>query len=487
MNNHSFLTLSGTLRFNTAQPAARLLILLTVSILLFGALPAAYGSEIEERRLAGVITAGEPEYGEEFPRPLRNQRAELPARLKKEQMEQIERKQNEILPGLPGFEKAATQNFIRCYAANNGNREWIIASLKNGEPYLAFIRDEIRARGMPEEFLYLPLIESAYLCVAKSRSGAHGLWQFMKNSIQPYMRIDEWLDERRDFWKSTNAALSKLQNHYREFGDWELALAAYNSGGGAVAKAIRSAGINDYWALSETGRLKRESVCYVPQLLAIYHIVSNPRKFNLDICRPSREYVWTRVKPGRQIDISLLAEHAGMSASVLRRANSELSCNITPPDPAYELKIPKEYEDAVSRALGDRDVKLLKSYIYKIQGGDTLSALSAHYGVCVRDILAQNPHLRPECLRPGETVSIPAYKEVAPYKGAAAKKAQTAKATAGGKGKSTEGRGRKYTVKKGDTLWSISRRFNVKIAALTAANNLNENGILKTGRVLKIP
>jgi len=461
------------------------------TLLLLGPDLSVFCAEFEEHKLLNAesdarIEIQQIDQSDNFPRPLRQQKSDLPARIKKEQNEQLARKQDEVLPELPGFEKKATQDFIKLYTKKR-NLDWIASSLKTGEPYLAFIRDEIQERGLPEELLYLPLIESAYVNTARSKSGARGMWQFMANSIRPYMKITDWLDERLDFWKSTNAALSKLQSHFNQFGNWELALAAYNSGAGAISKITKSTGINDYWVLSESNKLKRESISYVPKLLALYYIISNPRKFGLD-CLPLKEYVWVKVKPEKQINLSMLAEYAGVNAAFLRKSNSELLFNVTPPDASYELKILKEDEDAINGVLNNGELKLLKYHIYKIQSGDTLSALSQHYGVSVEDIISNNQNLKPKLLKPGDLISIPAYKDVAPYKGRAeTAQANANKAGAAKTGAKTAAGSKEYVAQKGDTFWSLSRRFNVSLESLYAANNLSEGAVLSIGKTLIIP
>ncbi|GMO46321.1 MAG: LysM peptidoglycan-binding domain-containing protein [Termitinemataceae bacterium] len=430
-----------------------------------------------------VLPPLEPEPMLVFDRSLRQNKMPLPERLIAAAQD---RKRDIVLPSIDGLDHELTLHFIELYTKPQGLK-WLSGVLKDGEPYLDFIRQEIAVRGMPPELLYLPVIESGFKATARSSSGAAGFWQFMRNSIKPYMVIDDWVDERLDFWKATHAALSKLQNNFKDYDDWALALAAYNSGSGAINSLLKQTGIHDYWKLADQKKLKRESIYYVPKLIAIYYIASNPRKFGLNISQAPTEHSWSRLSINKQINLSMLAEYAGIDYAELSKANSELKHNLTPPN-EYLLKVKTEQIDAVQSVLNSDDIKLLKYYTYTIKPGDTLSALSVHYGVGVDQILAQNPGVRANALKLGASLIIPAYKEVGPYVFAKQNPPSAPQAP-----ESTTAPLQNYTylgewvVAKGDTLWSIARAHNVSTDILAAANNININSTLSIGQKLKIP
>ncbi|GMO47765.1 MAG: hypothetical protein Ta2G_03360 [Termitinemataceae bacterium] len=346
-------------------------------------------------------------------RHLRMRFEELPPRILQQR---LDRERSTVQPTIPGLMEAQTQRFIERYSKPAGLK-WLAEVLRSGAPYMAFIRSEIEARGMPPELLYLPVIESGFEAKAKSSSGAAGFWQFMSNSIKPYMVIDNWVDERLDFWKSTHGALSKLQSNYNDYNDWALALAAYNSGSGAINRVIKETGIHDYWQLAYSKKLKTESIYYVPKLIAIYYIASNPRQFGLPILEPANEYNWSRVYVDKQINLLLLAEFAGIDQNELMKANSEIKHYLTPPG-GHLLKVRSEYVDAVQAVLDNADLQLLKS--------DTPLANAAGWN-------------------------------------------------------ST------WVVQKGDTLWSISRYYNITVADLAAINGIEMNAILSIGQKIKVP
>jgi membrane-bound lytic murein transglycosylase D len=369
-----------------------------------------------------------------------------------------------------------TQQYIKRYTNPSGIL-WLNSIIKNSGVYLPYIREEIEKYGLPPELIYLPYIESGYLATARSKSGATGLWQFMLNSVPAGMKINDMIDERRDFRKSTTAALEKLAGNYRILGDWFLALAAYNAGLGGVSRAVKNANTNDYWLLCEKKELKNETVQYLPRFLAVAYILSRPRQFGLDYWPEAAE--WTVIKPERQASLDLIASETGADHSLLRILNAELLYGITPADTSYELKVPLQQANMIAAILEKDDTKLLRYYYHKVQYGDTLSALSRHYGVSLNLIEQHNNGIAGRYLKIGETIVIPAFKETAPYTVPPAPPAAAVEPTGAFDGI--------HIVSKGDTLWSIAVYYKVDPLVLARANNMGLNEILSIGKALKVP
>ena len=366
-----------------------------------------------------------------------------------------------------------TQQYIRQYSGPGG-LSWLNAVMERGGPYLAFIRREIARRKLPPELIYIPVIESGYLATAVSKSGATGLWQFMKNSMGPFnMKTDDWIDERRDFWKSTMGALSKLEENYKFFGDWPLALAAYNAGLGGVNRAIQQGGVRNYWSLSQKKLLKNETIHYVPKLIAVAYILSNPRRFGLEPRWPG-DPQWKQVPVDRSADLRVLAKEAGIDGDELIRANRELLYNVTPPGQGYYLKTPGKDAEKIAAVLARKDLPLIQYYFHTIGSGDTLLALALHFGVTVEQIKASNPGIQERYLRIGSRIVIPAFRETGPYR----------KPAAAGEGLVFNG---SHLVKKGETLWSIALAYEVDPEVLAEANGMGLTDILREGRILKTP
>jgi membrane-bound lytic murein transglycosylase D len=373
-----------------------------------------------------------------------------------------------------------TQRYIKQYSSPGGI-SWLASVMKRGSVYLPFIREEIAKRGLPTELAFLPVIESGYQSTARSRSGAVGLWQFMTNSIGPFdMKVNDLVDERRDFRKSTIGALRKLEENYHALGNWPLALAAYNAGLGGINRIVQRTKSRDYWNLSEQKELRSETIHYVPKLLAVAYIISQPRRFGLDLWNETVE--WTTLPLERQAALDILAAEAGASRETLRLLNAELLHGITPADKNYLLKVPAADAARISEALKREDLKLLTFYRYVVKYGDTLSALSRHYGVSLGLIEQHNPGILNRYLKIGETVIIPAFQETAPYSGGVAGTGSGAQT--GGSEFSFNGT---HLVKKGETLWSLALAYEIDPQALAEANNMELNQILPEGKTLKVP
>ncbi len=423
----------------------------------------------EAATIAGDLASGiaaEPEAPpERFERPLRSVRVDPPAY---SHHAGPERAMLDLPYGEPQFER------FRAAYGTPGGRKWLEAVYERSRPFASYILERIRYYGMPEELFFLPFVESEYSTRAVSKSGASGLWQFMRNSVGGYdMRIDDWVDERRDFMKSTDAALRKLRWNYERFGDWPLAIAAYNCGVGAMDRAIKAGGgVKDYWQLRERGVLPKETASYLPKFLAVVSIAMHGGRNGLAASwTPSVD--WARVALDRPVDVSMLASLAGIPVELLKAGNPELRYGVTPPDGAYSLKVPAAYEDGVRKALASR-AALMNVYMHSVRSGDTVSALAKHYEVPVSMIAKMNPGLAPDRIRIGQKIAIPAFKDKKPYVGEAASSERLSFTGS-------------YVVAKGDTLWSISLRYGVQPEVLAEKNGMGLSGVLREGLSLIVP
>ncbi len=356
-----------------------------------------------------------------------------------------------------------------------GGRAWIETIMKRALPYQSYIMERIAYYGLPQELLYLPVVESEYRPGAVSRSGAAGMWQFMKNSVGgSAIVIDEWRDDRRDFMKSTEAALRKLKYNYEYYGDWHLAIGAYNCGVGAMNASIKKGGSRDFWVLAEKGALKAETKAYLPKFLAIASIARYGGRHGINLGWEEAQ-TWELIQLDRSVDIGIVAEKAGLAPEILRQGNAELRYNVTPPGGrSFGLKVPSAYAQRLREVLADPSNKLLKYHLYAIKSGDTLSALSRHYGVSIDMILSANPGLKANSLQINAKLVIPALKDVSPYEGR--KVADPGLAF-----------GESYRVKKGDSLWSISLKYGIAPEILAEKNGLNLSSIIREGQALKVP
>ena len=365
------------------------------------------------------------------------------------------------------------EKFRKQYMSTDGYN-YLSKIMKRSAPYRNFIIELLETENMPAELLFLPVIESGFFETATSKSGAVGIWQFMKNSIGGYnIHIDDWVDERRDPWKASIAAVKKLKWNYSQFNDWPLALAAYNSGAGTIRTAIKKAGKADYWYLAEHGYLKKETLYYVPKFLAIAEILSRSEELNIDWGNTEDHPPTSTIEIKRAIDVRLLAEELGLDSETIRKLNPSLRYFITPPSIKYQLRLPSAYTEAAQTVLNQSDKLLIKYYQYRIKSGDTLYALANHYGVSIQSILNYNTGLKPETLKIGKTILIPALKSVGTYSGKNIVQAGNFDGT--------------HTIRQGDTLWSLALKYSVSVELLAQKNNLSVNSVLKLGNTLKVP
>lgn len=304
------------------------------------------------------------------------------------------------------FDDDSIEGFVRSLLATR--REWLQAVLDRSRLYRAFIAAEIAERGMPRELLYLPAVESGFQPRAVSPKGAAGLWQLMRNTAAPYgLRMDEWIDERRDFVRATEAALAKLADGYRQFGSWEMALAAYNAGAGRVARLVKEHGTSDYWALRERGALPAETAAFVPQFAAISRILDQPGRHGLAVSWAPAT-AWAQLEVTRSVDVRRLAEASGMPRETLAAANPELLLGVTPPASyGYRLKVPVEHREAVARTLASDAIPLMDYRVHVVRKGDTLWAISRAYGVSLELLTESNPGVRAQSLRVGSRLLVP--------------------------------------------------------------------------------
>jgi membrane-bound lytic murein transglycosylase D len=352
-------------------------------------------------------------------------------------------------------------------------------TLDRGQTFHRFIAAELAERGLPQELIYLPVLESLYRVRAVSRSGATGLWQIMDNTSAPLGLVtDRWVDERRDFWRSTEAALRKLEENYAIFGDWDLALAAYNCGTGLLSRTIRSSGVRDFWALREQGVLPPETAEYVPKFHALVSIFSDPTAHGLEVSWEQAP-VWQRMPLNRSVELALLAEKVDFPLLLMEEAHAELQTPITPPVSSrpYHLKIPREYVERVAALLADPEVQLLRYTLHTIRSGDTYYALAEYYQLSPALLMEANPSLSPRSLSIGGQLRIPVFsgRPLKPEPIVSLSEDEAAAFTA------------QHTVVEGDTLWGISRRYGTTAETLAWVNGRSLDALLKPGETLKVP
>jgi membrane-bound lytic murein transglycosylase D len=309
--------------------------------------------------------------------------------------------------GIEFPETELVEKYRKDYLSNFG-RQWITAALESGKSYRVYARKKIAEMELPACLEYLPLIESAYRPSARSRTGALGLWQFMENSVAPYLQKTRYIDERLDPWKSTDAALLKLKANYERFGDWLLALAAYNSGAGAIDRALARQSPESektYWALSDAKLLREETKAYIPKFLAICDIVINQDFFGVEFpAADSDEIEFAFYKTDKPVVVSAFCVALSMEKKDFAFLNPALVYDIAPAGFTFRLP-PDKLEDADAAF-----EKARASAVHIVEKGETLWGISRRYGTTVAELCELNGINEKAILPIGKILAVPIHK-----------------------------------------------------------------------------
>jgi len=355
---------------------------------------------------------------------------------------------------------------------------WLARSTR----YLPYIKAQLKEAGLPQDLAYLAMIESGYNPSAYSKAHAVGLWQFINSTGKNYgLRIDSWVDERREPEKATLAAIDYLTFLYKEFGSWYLAVAAYNAGEGKIGRGVKKYETNDFWVLASKDYLALETKRYVPKLIAAILIAKEPEKYgftNLEYQEPIK-YDVIEVPP--MTDINAVATAGKHDIKTIRALNNELLKDYTPPgESGYDMKIPSGSYKLVAANLKRLHPVVTTDYkTHVVNKGDTLTAISKKYNINKTTLLKAN-NLHSAKLLAGQRLRIP-YQTT---KYVLLREEETpasrfASAETGGKLFLHE-------VKKGETLSKIARQYNVEPEIIMQWNNLANVNKISAGQHLAL-
>ena len=370
---------------------------------------------------------------------------------------------------LPRFDSKDVDTYVRW----NTSHETYLSNLFNrGQPFLYHIIEQLEARNMPMEIALLPAVESAYKSNAVSRSKAAGLWQFIPSTGREFgLSQTWWYDGRLDAVRATSAALDYLEQLNKIFdGDWWLTLAAYNAGPATIKKAIaankRKGLALDYKSL----RLRSETRRYVPKLVALRRIIQQPHNFNVDLPRLPLKPGFAVISLDQQIDLRKFAQRSNTDLKQLRHLNASFKRWATPPQGDYSILVPQPHDLSYARlkdiALNESNINYLR---HQIVSGDNLGSIAKKYGVSTNEIRKAN-QLKSSFIRAGGTLLVPKVDNIDTSNLATAQSSK--KVT--------------HTVSAGDTLWSISRRYNVGVQQLIDWNHLALDQILRLNQQLLV-
>ncbi|MDO8925478.1 MAG: transglycosylase SLT domain-containing protein [Sideroxyarcus sp.] len=342
--------------------------------------------------------------------------------------------------------------------------DYVLRMTERGRRYLFYIVEEVERRGMPMEIALLPMIESAFNPGANSVASASGIWQFIPSTGKHFgMEQNWWHDGRRDIIGATNGALDYLQKLHDQFGDWELALAAYNWGENAVARAqaknrkLRKP--TDYSHL----RMPRETQNYVPKLLAVKNIVSDPARFGLILSDVPDEPYFEAVAANQHMDVKIAAELADISMEEFIALNPSHNRPVILQGTSEVLLLPVDKVETFRNNLAKTDLRLVSWQPYESKKGERFEQIAAHFGLSISELRSANGLSKYAQESNGQTLLVPIKDEESAIQFAAFNMHPNAVAEMYG--------AVRYTVRRGDTISTIARRFHVSQRQLREANN----------------
>jgi len=325
--------------------------------------------------------------------------------------------------------------------------------------YEGLILPILKEHEMPEELIYLAMIESGLNPKAYSKANASGMWQFIYSTGKEYDLNRDWYkDERRDPTKATHAACRYLKDLYTQFDNWYLALAAYNCGSGRVARASKLHQTYDFWQMHS---LPRETRNYIPYFLSAAIIARTPEAYGFKIPKNIEPFQFETISLEKSSDIAVLARVAGIKPNVLREYNPELRQSATPAEGGYELKLPNGVKDrflVAWQVIPEEERFAPQFVVHRVRYGESLWTISKKYNVSIHDLAAVNKIRNRNKVRVGQKLNVP-------LKGS---KVWSNNGNGGPKGYSK----RVYKVKRGDTLGQIAENFGTRASKIRRWNNM---------------
>ena len=362
----------------------------------------------------------------------------------------------------------------------NEQRKSFSIWLSRSGKYLPLMRKELKEAGLPEDLAYLAMIESGFNQKAYSKADASGLWQFIPGTGAQYnLKTDRYLDERRDAEKSTKAAVSFLSNLYDEFGDWHLAVAAYNAGAGKISKGLERYNTKDFWSLAQYDYLAMETKRYVPKLIASIIIAKNPEQYGFTDIQPESPYAYDTLEVGPGLTLDAVALISNCDRKAIDLLNQELSTDKTPLNQSsYRIKIPLGTSKIASQNLPRlQRIATIDYKSHTITKGESLSQVCNRYDINKTTLLKVN-NLRNQKLAPGQRLRIP-YQNVRYHLLPEGSDLSSIAAT-------TQDSLILHRIKKGESIAQISRKYKVPAELILSWNDLPRNHKLKTGQQLSL-
>lgn len=389
------------------------------------------------------------------------------------------------MPDMPARMDERVVKYLRFFRDDPRGRGMAALGWRRVGRYREQIRATLRAEKVPEALIWVAMTESGFDPKVRSHAGAVGLWQFMPEGGRIYgLRIDRWMDERKDPARATVAAARYLGDLHRRFGGWELALAAYNMGFGGLTAAVRKYNTNDFWELCrhEAG-IPWETTLYVPKIIALAIVAENPKVFGLENLPQEPAVAFDTVRAPSSVPLAAVARAAGAEPAELLALNPQLPARRTPPAPLtdYEVRVPTGKGAEASQKLATELVREPKTQLMTVRFGQTIASLAQDLGLSRSALAELNGLAFDENPQPGEAILIPATAKLAAPSG------EKPVVVVPRSPSSLPGRQRVfYRVVGGDALEAIATAFRVHADDLRSWNSLDPSARLLEGTTLQI-
>lgn len=314
----------------------------------------------------------------------------------------------------PGMQRPEVEKFRKQYLSPKWSA-LLHTYLERAMEYRLYVRKAIQDQQLPEILEYLPVVESNYITSAKSSSGAIGMWQFMANSVYPFLELNDFVDQRLDPWKSTDAALKKLKDNYNTFNDWLIAIAAYNCGAGAMRRAMNKSQSDDFWELVDKKAISSQTANYIPKLLAIADLAINADYYGIDIPNHNEEFEnlinekegnFDYISVDKAYSLNQLAGELRIDPKTINHLNPSYLLGMTHPSKKSEIRLPLGMKKSALEAL-EKLSPIEFPVKYTVQSGDSLWSISRKYGVSIASICEINNIKENAILRIGKILYIP--------------------------------------------------------------------------------
>lgn len=363
------------------------------------------------------------------------------------------------------------------YFVNKGRRH-MVRYLERLPRYEKLMKDILVSEGMPPELIYIALIESGFNSKAHSHASAVGYWQFIRGTGKGYGLKQNWLvDERRDPVYSTRAAARYFKALHKAFGSWHLAMCSYNAGENRVLRAVMNNVTRDFWDLHKKRQLPRETLNYVPKFIAAARIATNPTKYGFYGIQKNASFEYEEVTIKKGVSLSKLAKNLGVPTADIKKLNPIFKTDYAPVyrGSSIQLRIPVGTSNiaqaAVTKSISSRKYAVSEgSDFHRVRRGDSLYKIAKRYGTTVSKLKSLNGLYGRSIIRPGRKIKLPGSGKVA--------------RVSRGPSKAIPANG-SYKVRRGDNLWSISKKFGLTIRSLKSLNNLRSSK-LRVGQRLKV-